>query len=731
MKQAAIWAWMAVSLLSLSVQAQDVLKVTDGKSPPPDARLGVPRDYNTITDWKPVFTDAAAWEKRATEIREQILVSQGLFPMPAKTPIKPVIFGRIDKGDYTIDKVYFASMPGHYVVGNLYRPRNASGKLPVVLYTHGHWADGRLNEASDAEVKQSLASGAEKTPEGAKYFLQAPCAQLARMGCVVFAYNMVGYGDSKPIEHRKGFNDVDAELHLQSFMGLQTWNSIRSLDFVLGLEGVDPSRVAITGASGGGTQSLILSAIDPRVTVSFPAVMTSENMQGGCICENASLLRVGLNNIEFAAAFAPKPQGMTGANDWTVNIETNGLPQLKEIYGLYGAKDDVGAWHRSFPHNYNQVSRELMYNWINKHFKLGLAEPVTEKPFEPVPPKELAVWDDQHPLPADAADAATLRKTWHNLSEARLNHMIASDPQEYRRILTTALRVMLNDKWPATAKVVDGSKKQTRTDSFTIETGLLTRVDPGTFQVIGNPPLKSGPSTPPAPGAPAPAQDKSAMPYAFLVPDQWNGETVIWEHPAGKLTLLDEKGQPLAPVKRILDARFAVLCGDLFMTGEYIPNGHGEEANRPVNKDFAGYTFGYNRSVLAERVHDIITLVAFAKSRDSKFVHQVAWEGAGIWALLAKGAVGEGILRSAIDLNGFDFDSVKSVNDENFLPGALKYGGVASFITLCRVGETALYRKPAGKEPPLPSRGVREGKGRMVDWVIREGGLDTEEVPRR
>src|SRR5206468_2864382 len=102
-----------------------------------------------------------------------------------------------------------------------------------------------------------------------------------------------------------------------------------------------------------------------------------------------------------------------------------------------------------------------------------------------------------------------------------------------------------------------------------------------------------------------------------------------------------------------------------------------------------------------------------------------------IWALLAKGAAGENILRSAIDLNEFDFDSIKSVKDENFLPGAMKYGGVASFISLCRVGETALYRKPEGKDPPLPSRGVREGKGRPVDWVIRQGSFDVEEIPRR
>lgn len=724
MRHFAILAVMVASL-GLSAQGQELLKVTDGKTPPADGRLGAARDYNTLTDWTPQFADKAAWEKRAQEVREQILVAEGLFPLPEKTPLNAVIFGKIDRDDYTIEKVYFNSFPGHYVVGNLYRPKNRTGKLPVVLYAHGHWEDGRLHEAGDKEIKQLMDSGAEKTAEGAKYYLQAPCAMLARMGCVVFAYNMVGMGDSKPIAHREGFKDVEAELQLQSFMGLQTWNSIRSLDFVLSLPEADASRVAITGASGGGTQTMILSAIDPRITVAFPAVMVSEDMQGGCVCENCSLLRVGLNNIEFAACFAPKPMGMTGANDWTKEIETKGLPQLKKIYGLYGAADNVNAWYRSFPHNYNQVSRELMYNVINKNFKLGLAEPVVEKPFVPVPPKELYVWDAAHPLPADAADAATLRQTWKKLSDAELNHMIASDPLEYRRIMTTALRVMLGDEWPVQAEVIEGSKKETKTETYTLETGLLTRPDDGSFKVIGNPAAKG------AAASAAPARDHSAMPYAFIVPKDWNGETVIWEHPAGKLTLMTEAGKPIAPAQRILDAKFAVLCGDLFLTGEYIPDGHGKDANRPVDKTYAGQTFGYNRTVLAERVHDILTLVAFAKSRDSKFVHQVAWEGAGIWALLAKGAARENILRSAIDLNGFDFDSIKSVNDENFLPGALKYGGVASFISLCRAGETALYRKPEGKDPPLPSRGVRDGKGRPVDWVIRQGGFDVEDIPRR
>jgi hypothetical protein len=731
MNRLAAWAVGLAVAATTAVHAQELLTVTDGKTPPPDTRLAPPRDYNTTTEWTPTFADQAAWSKRAQEVRDQVLVSQGLYPLPEKTPLNPVIHGKIDRGDYTIEKVYFASMPGHYVTGNLYRPKNAApgAKLPVILSPHGHWKDGRLYEAPEAEVKKALSAGAEKTAESARFPLQARPVGLARMGCIVFQYDMVGYADSKPIEHRKGFTAADAEAHLENFMGLQTWNSIRALDFLLTLPDADPARVAITGASGGGTQTMILAAVDPRVAVAVPAVMVSQNMQGGCVCENSSLLRVNTNNIEFASLFAPKPQGMTAANDWTQDIEQHGYPTIKQVYGLFNAGGDVEAWHRPFPHNYNQVSRELMYNFLNKHLKLGLPSPITEKPFEPVAPKDLSVWDDKHPLPSDAADADTLRQTMRKASDAQLYNLIASDPQEYRRILTTALRVMINDRLPTKVDVIEGSQKKQSRDGYTIETGLLTRPDESPLKTIRKPGEKST-GAPPQNVTPADVVAvRTALPYAFLVPASWNGETVIWQHPAGKLTLIDENGKPLAPVQRILDAKFAVLCGDLFLTGEYVPEG--KDGRRAVNKDFAGYTFGYNRSLLAERVHDVLTLVAFAKGRDSKFVHQVALEGAGLYALLAKGLAGEAILRSAIDLNNFDFDQVTETTDPNFLPGALKYGGVMSFVSLCRVGETALYRQPQNKEMPLPSRGVREGKGSMVNWVTRTGGLDTEEVPRR
>src|SRR5262249_31261901 len=147
-------------------------------------------------------------------------------------------------------KVFFASMPGHYVSGNLYRPKGRNGRLPAVLFPYGHWPDGRMIWRDDNGVHKDLASGAEKTVEAARSPLQANCAMLARMGCVVLHYDMVGYCDSQMIPHRKGFIDAQAILRLQSFMGLQTWNSIRALDFVVSLPEVDPARIAVTGSSG-------------------------------------------------------------------------------------------------------------------------------------------------------------------------------------------------------------------------------------------------------------------------------------------------------------------------------------------------------------------------------------------------------------------------------------------------------------------------------------------------
>jgi dienelactone hydrolase len=395
-----------------------------------------PHDVDHPWRFEPTFKDQAAWEARAGALRTQTLVATGLWPMPEKTPLNAVIHGRIERDEYTIEKVYFASMPGHYVTGNLYRPKHPKGKCPGVASPYGHWPNGRFIWLSDADAKKQVDKGAEQTMNSARSPLQARCAMLARMGCVVFHYDMLGYGDSTAIKHREGFDDALATLRLQSQLGLQTWNSIRVLDFLSELPDVDPSRLAVTGASGGGTQTILLGAVDPRPIVSFPQVMVSQSMQGGCVCENAPLLRVGTNNVELTCLFAPRALAMGGANDWTIKIETEALPQAKAIYSLYAKPQLVDAKHFPFEHNFNQPSREYMYTWFNQHLNLGWESPVHEKPFEPVPPEQLHVFDDAHPMPKDALDAAALRKEMTRASDAQVAKMSAGD-------LRKALQAML------------------------------------------------------------------------------------------------------------------------------------------------------------------------------------------------------------------------------------------------------------------------------------------------
>jgi dienelactone hydrolase len=653
--------WFSVSAL---LAEEDPSRVLSPGQKTKDARIG---KFKTLNGYFPMRVPRSKeeWEARRTALREQVLVANGLWPMPPKTPLNPVIHGKIDREEYTIEKVFFSSYPGHYVSGSLYRPKGKSGKLPGVLCPHGHWRNGRFFDAGEATAKKEIENGAEKFMEGARHPLQARCVQLARMGCVVFHYDMVGVADSaRPIGHATGFADAEGELRLQSAMGLQTWNSIRSLDFLLSLPEIDEKRIGVTGASGGGTQTFILGAIDDRPAVAFPAVMVSTGMQGGCVCENCSYLRQDAGNIDLAGLFAPRPLGMSGAGftDWTREIETKGLPELKALYKLYDAEDRVMAKaFLKFDHNYNQVSRELMYGWFNKHLKLGLKEPIQEKHFVPVPPGELSVYDAQHPLPRDATSVKQLRDYMTETSNRQIEALMPKDEESlraYRRIMGTALRVMAGGGLPTSAQIEEKpiGDKETR-DEITSRKFLLGRKREG-----------------------------DQVPAIGLRGPSFDGTVVVWIHPAGKSSLFRE-GKLVPEAKAILDGKAAILAIDVFETGEL----QGDK-RMSIDGKYAGYTFGYNRPLLANRIHDILTAVAHAKGHEkTKKVHLVGFGKAGPWVLLARGLCGDAVERTAADVNGFRFDRVHTVDDEMMLPGAWKYGGLGPLAALAAPGELLIH----------------------------------------
>ena len=361
-----------------------------------DRRDGPLKDLNGYFPFQPP-TDASTWAGEQAEIRNRLQVALGLLPMPTRTPLNAVIHGKIDGGEYTIEKVSFESAPGFFVTGNLYRPKHLKGKAPAVLFAHGHWKDARFLVQDAATVRREIETKQETFTEGGKSRFQSLCVQLARMGCIVWQWDTLSDSDAiqfapevihRFAQGRPEMNDPEswglysapAEARLQSVLGLQTWNALRGVDFVLSLPDVDPTRVAATGASGGGTQTMMLAALDERIALSFPAVMVSTGMQGGCSCENASLLRIGQGNVHFAALFAPKPQGMTTANDWTKEMSTKGFPELRQLYATLGHPEAV-MLHRdeASPHNYNQAARTAFYGWLNQHFHLGLPTPIRER----------------------------------------------------------------------------------------------------------------------------------------------------------------------------------------------------------------------------------------------------------------------------------------------------------------------------------------------------------------
>ncbi len=195
-----------------------------------------------------------------------------------------------------------------------------------------------------------------------------------------------------------GLASPQADLHLQNLMGLQTWNSIRALDFLASLPDVDPERIAVTGSSGGGTQTFILMALDERPVASVPCVMVSTAMQGGCTCENAPYLRINAGNVDLAALSAPRPMGLTAADDWTIEMETKGYPDLVNLYTMLGHPDRLRAvFHTQFEHNYNSVNRMFMYECISDFLNLGFEKPILEQDYVPLTQKEQSVWTKDHP----------------------------------------------------------------------------------------------------------------------------------------------------------------------------------------------------------------------------------------------------------------------------------------------------------------------------------------------
>jgi len=660
---------------------------------PNDRRLQPPKDYDGHFPWQPPES-WEAWQDRAAYVRRQMQVACGLWPMPARPAIAATVHGKVERDDFTVERVFFESHPGLYVTGSLFRPKGEGKNRPIVLCPHGHWTNARFYAHDAAKIKQELELGAEIFEQGGSTPIQARCVQLARMGCVVFLYDMLGYADNQTLsydlihrfgKHRPEMNSADhwglfsaqSELRLLNALGLQTWNSMRALDWLVTLPDVDPTRVGVTGASGGGTQTFLLACLDDRVTAAFPAVMVSTSMQGGCTCENASYLRVNTGNIEFAALVAPRPIAMSAAQDWTKELETKGLPELKTHFARMGVPDNVAGKFFPFEHNFNHTSRMMMYDWFNKHLKLGVTEPLQEHDYVPLSEAELTVWNSEYPAPptGDEAELKVLRAFDQEFQE-QLAALVPNDAAglaEYRRVVGGGWDILIGRDLPGPTAVGNDVVSEETHGSIRHISSRLQNVEQG-----------------------------EEIPTTLLLPSSWNGSVTIWLTDSGKAGLYGDDGQPLTAIQKILATGTAVVGADLFQQGEFLADGKPLTQWRAVGnpREFVGYTFGFNHPLFSQRVHDVLLLIAAAKAHPAG-VKAIQLAGFGHAALYAAAACAQApgvVSKLAVATDGYRFQSITEWRDPMLLPGAVRYGDVPGLLALA--APTPLWLADGGETAP-------------------------------
>ncbi|MCA9198342.1 MAG: acetylxylan esterase [Planctomycetales bacterium] len=646
---------------------------------PDDVRLKPLKDLDGYFPFEPSESQEV-WQQRSETRRTAMKVALGIWPAPSRTPLNPVIHSKKDLEGYSIEKVYFQSFPGFYVTGNLYRPADGkSGKRPAVLCPHGHFVNGRFGDYGVQEARKQIASGAERFESAGRNSIQARCVQLARMGCVVFNVDMIGYADSNQISYdlahrfakqrpemnsssQWGLFSPQAESHAQSILGMQTWNGMRSLDFLESLPDVDAQRIAVTGASGGGTQTFLLCALDERPAASIPAVMVSTAMQGGCTCENASLLRIGTGNVEFAALIAPTPLCLISANDWTVEMPSKGYPQLRQHYQMLGIADRLEHHpFLHFPHNYNHVSRTAMYQFVNRVFQLGLESPVLEADFPLQTANDLTVWNDKHPAPESGPEfERKLLQWWKHDADEQLNQLRMNDPIQYKRTVGAAVKSIVGREIPGANQVSwTESSKTEREDHFQFLGMIQNQVADGV----------------------------ESIPVAMLVPLDWDQDSASMVlSNEGKSVLFDEDGSVSDAAKAFLDAGHAVIGLDLFQQGEFLGDGQEFARTRRVEnpRESAAYTFGYNPAVFVRRVHDVMTVAILVRNheRAPRRLNLLASGPAAAIAITARTQLQDAIYKLAVDTEAFRFHAVDDLHSPDFAPGLAKYDDLPGLLAL-------------------------------------------------
>lgn len=591
--------------------------------------------YHNDTKFTPVrYSNLDDWEKRKKELREQVLLSAGLWPMPKKCELNSRVFDKKVFDGFSVEKVIFESYPGLSVTGNLFKPEKMDSQCPAILNAHGHWENGRLEHSDLSDIPTR-------------------CANFAKMGFISLAYDMIGRQDSLQVNHQYG--GAKQELWSMGAFGLQLWNSIRCLDFLESLSEVDMNRIGCTGASGGATQTFFLTAVDERIKAAVNVNMISASMQGGCNCEGAPGLRFGTNNVEIAYMTAPRPMLLIGSTgDWTNQLPVVEYPAIHSLYGLYGKSHQLEYFYQDAGHNYNKKAREKAYHWFARkllHQDVAWREQVID--FGDI---NLLKIFPEHAASNGIQSNQELFEFQKRDRLHAINELWKTDSASASLIFFKAMKHVFGLRQSPSKSITEMHGVNVEVDGYDIVRSLIG-TEAGGEQI------------------PITIVNKKGI---------HNKKTIVLLHPEGKMAAFKDNGWRTI-VEGLLDEGCTIASADLFLTGEF----HRPGCTSGRESGICNHFTTYNCTDVALRVQDVVLVFQYIQQKNGGEVCLGGIKEAGLWCLAALPFL-ENANKVLIDCGSLGISGDDHYVDKFFVPGFLAAGGFESSIQLSTPNELTL-----------------------------------------
>ncbi|HSL85758.1 MAG TPA: acetylxylan esterase, partial [Bacteroidales bacterium] len=470
------------------------------------------------------------WQQRQKYIRETLMNIAG--PFPDKTPLNARVVRTIDKGGYRIEHVIFESQPGFYVTSSLFIPagikRNA--RLPAGIYCSGHSAEG-----SRSAVYQHV------------------ILSLVKKGFIVFAFDPVGQGERlEYFDPETGRSAVGGPTREHSYPGAQAfitgssqarfmiWDGIRAVDYLLSRKEVDPSRIGITGRSGGGTQSAYIAAFDDRINASAPEnyITNYKRLLQSIGPQDAeqnlfNIIWHGLDHPDLLIVRAPKPCLMitTTGDMFSIQGAIETEKEVSEIYETYNLQDNFLRVEDDAGHASTLKNREAMYAFFQKHLD-NPGNPDDEE-------TQIPTADELRVTQTGQVSTSLKGETIFSLNRKSAEDLgnkldaLRKDPERFLPAVIDAARRLSGFRYPAGVEEPVFTGRLQR-ENYSIEKYFVT------------------------------GEGDYVIPYLLFRPEEYNGRSMIYLHPEGKSAEAGVGGE----IEKYVNQGYIVLAPDLAVSGE-------------------------------------------------------------------------------------------------------------------------------------------------------------------